>query len=310
MSLDIATGPRDLVFAASVDSTGGVWWSPVGESGPKDWRQCAVPQPVTRISAAVWWPNHVMPHGRRDIFAITRGGYPVHLIEQYGAWREDDHSTAPFGEVAPGSLTAVSAGSGASGHLEVFVVDTAGDIHHRWANDAAKGWSGWTAFSAQADGLRATSISYCPDYDASPWQFNLYITDPVGQIWRFPFEGTEGVWWQEGQRVPGPPAPATDVSAVSRSPGHNEIHAVTIAGDVFGAWSANSGRTWSKWERRAERTGWLTTANGATWDADGDRAVHHNIDAGLKAVGRYTRFTDSAWRGHRDPQIPFRPGNL
>lgn len=309
-SAAIGSGTGDRPFAACVDRAGGLWASPIGAIGPVDWQPVDVtPVDLTAIAAVT---SSSPEEGRhfREIFGITVDGRPWHAWQLDGAQWQDDAPENAWETQSdfPSNLVSLSAGTGGPNHVEVFVADTLGEVHHRWWSRWIDGdsrvwhqsWSDWSAMSWPGPDTQIRNLSFTTELEGhGPFRYHLFATDQTGRPWHREFHGEDGAWWLEPRLMPDPPDPLVDITGVCRTPGHLEVFAVTHDGRRWSTWSADRGASWAQWIAWSDDVQVLTQVDGATFDRDGRVAIHHQLAIDRAGGLSYTKYreTDGRWRG-------------
>lgn len=180
--------------------------------------------------------------GMESVAADTYGR--VHLARRYGErWHDWRSLGAPDEEFASPTIIQVAAASDSPGHGEIFGVTSAGELVHRWrrgGDDAP--WSSWHALRTNTPPLRAVSAA-----SHRPQGMYCVVVDVHGRCWRTD-GGPDG--WSRWHRLRLPqttrsPAIAR-VTAASMREDHQEIFAVTTAGELIHRWQQDDGK-WSLW---------------------------------------------------------------
>jgi hypothetical protein len=130
-------------------------------------------------------------------------------------------------------------------HAEIFAVTGAGELIHcwDWAQQAEdeESWSGWHIFKTDVPVADVAAVS------PRPGCMICVIADAYGRVWRTSHGGDGWPPWHR-MRVPGRTrSPAiVRLAAASLAAGHQEVFAVTTAGELVHRWQWE-GSPWSSW---------------------------------------------------------------
>ncbi len=150
----------------------------------------------------------------------------------------------PMAITASPALDRVAAVSSQPGHQEIFAVTGAGELVHRWAHSGK--WSGWE--------LLGSPVALCDIAATSPADGVMAIaaTDIHGRLW---YRSWTGDNWTEWEKIAAPDKTAspalTRVAMVCGWRGddtrHEEIFALTSAGEIIHRWLSRKSGEWSRW---------------------------------------------------------------
>ncbi len=131
--------------------------------------------------------------GMLECFIVSRGGEVWHRWYVNNAWSEWGSLGRPENRSA---IKAVAAMSGQEKHQELFVLDTRGNLAHRW-HWQGSAWSDWAEFPApEPDGAPVCSITAAA---SSPGCLHVIAVVETGNLWQRTY--TKASNWSEWKRV-------------------------------------------------------------------------------------------------------------
>jgi hypothetical protein len=154
-------------------------------------------------------------------------------------------ASSPNQPIKSPTVTRVASVSTGPMHGEIFAVTGAGELVHRWhrMKHAAdeESWSDWHVFKTDAPVADVSAASARGGY------MSCFITDTHGRVGRTSHDGERWASWHR-MRVPTETkSPAVvRVAAASLALGHQEVFAVTAAGELIHRWQWE-GSAWSSW---------------------------------------------------------------
>lgn len=153
----------------------------------------------------------------------------------------------PLAMTASPALVRVAGVSSGNGHREIFAVTAAGELVHRWR------YSDWSDWDMMDNPVPAQDVAATSPADG---RLACAVADVYGRVWHRFWSGRE---WTDWQKMPVPHKTAspvlTRIAMVSgwrgEDHGHQEIFAVTAAGEVVHCWRDAKSPTWSDWHAKA-----------------------------------------------------------
>ncbi|MBL7553655.1 hypothetical protein I6A60_38365 [Frankia sp. AgB1.9] len=246
------------------------------------------------------WSNMWRPGGQ--VAAVAAGshdyghqevavaiGRVVHHRWWDGGW-SDWHEMPALGA----TIKDLSFSSHSSGAWEIFAIDDAGRLHHRWWNREA-GWSNWHHMAGP--GNRALSAIAAGSH--SPGQQEL-VAVADGELWHRWW--IPGPGWSDWGQLGGLDMRATDVAVSSLTKGHFEIFAVSASGRLRHRWYWPD-PNWSDWTDMPTPTQWnagSAPAGTAATVAAGSHSDRHQEIFTLTTDGRVYH----AWNWLKDDGLP------
>jgi hypothetical protein len=107
-----------------------------------------------------------------DLMICDRVNVTQQLIRELPVEQEDGKMAAKF--IAAGDL------GGNSGQIQVFAIQSNGQIESRWkqTTDPDSGWTPWSSFQTPSGGVTSIGVGYLSDT-----RMQLFATDVQGNIW-------------------------------------------------------------------------------------------------------------------------------
>jgi hypothetical protein len=142
-----------------------------------------------------WVPWQMMPRpGDQPVRAVAAGSPQIErrqdlyaIVETSAIWRRAHHEQSGWGgwsheEPAARELQDAAVSSMWPGHFEVFVVDGAGLIRHRWRNADDEHWSPWNDMPTPNGQPVSAVAAASPERDRQ----DLFAVSADGSVWRRP----------------------------------------------------------------------------------------------------------------------------
>ncbi|HEY1704171.1 MAG TPA: trypsin-like peptidase domain-containing protein [Trebonia sp.] len=196
---------------------------------------------------------------------------------------------APERLIASPVVTRVASVSADPRHAEIFAVTGAGELVHCWhwseREDAEETWSGWHLFDTPSPIADVSATSTRPGHQT------CVVTDIYGRVWRSshsdgPWSAWHRMWVPYITRSPA----IVRLAAASKATGHQEIFAVTAAGELINSWKWND-EEWSAWENRFRTPGTVADVAAAA-QPDG---VYECVIAGTEGQLWLAQFNDKTY---------------
>jgi hypothetical protein len=197
--------------------------------------------------------------------------------------------------IASPVVTRVASVSAGPGHAEIFAVTGAGELVHRWhwsaSQNAEEAWSDWHLFKTDSLVTDVSAVS------SDPGRMTCVIADIHGRVWRSHSDGRWSSWHRMWVPYLTRSPAVVRLAAASKATGHQEIFAVTSAGELINCWKWNNA-DWSPWTRDFQTPGAVTDVAAAA-QADG---VYECAITGTEGQLWLARFDD---RTYWPPFEPF-----
>lgn len=208
------------------------WW---GREGWSHWYDATAPEPLVDVATV---PSF---DGRMACIAVDVHGrmhWCDHRADRWGSW--EPVSVPDEGHASP-VVRRVAATSALPGHGEIFAVTAAGRLVHQWQRGGDEApWSGWHRFVTPESVQDVGAASYLPN------RMLCAAVDVHGRCWRVE-HGDDGWSDWHRMRLPETRSPAIRrVAVASMRPDHQEIFAVTQAGELIHRWQQDGGK-WERW---------------------------------------------------------------
>lgn len=207
------------------------------------WHQVDADVPVLDVAVAAFDAGRSMcvvtdVHGRAARSSSEPPG------TEWSSW----YQMRPMAITVSPALARVAAVSSGNGHREIFAVTKAGELVHRWRYSGD--WSDW---DLMGNPMPVSDIAATSPADG---QIACAATDIHGRAWHRFWSGSK---WTDWQKMAAPQKTAspilTRIAMVSgwrgEDDGHQEIFAVTAAGEVVHRWRNANSRDWSDWNTKA-----------------------------------------------------------